>query len=162
MVRIAVLISGSGTNLQSLIDAYLKKEFNEIKLEISEYEDELELINKRICKISEDVHRDRIECISIFDQNDVYRKPYLEQVLENLKTKKQKLWNNLCELYDGFNKKIEDFLYEKSHIYGCTFRGSLNHVLKKSEESIHYGLVGMIPLLRFVASYDPWMIYESK
>lgn len=28
MVRIAVLISGSGTNLQSLIDAYLNKEFN--------------------------------------------------------------------------------------------------------------------------------------
>ena len=36
MVRIAVLISGSGTNLQSLIDAYLKKEFNgEIALVVS-------------------------------------------------------------------------------------------------------------------------------
>ena len=36
MVRIAVLISGSGTNLQSLIDAYLNKEFNgEIALVVS-------------------------------------------------------------------------------------------------------------------------------
>ena len=36
MVRIAVLISGSGTNLQSLIDAYLKKEINgEIALVVS-------------------------------------------------------------------------------------------------------------------------------
>ena len=36
MVRIAVLISGSGTNLQSLIDAYLKKEINgEISLVVS-------------------------------------------------------------------------------------------------------------------------------
>ena len=36
MVRIAVLISGSGTNLQSLIDAYLNKEINgEIALVVS-------------------------------------------------------------------------------------------------------------------------------
>ena len=36
MVRIAVLISGSGTNLQSLIDAYLNKEINgEITLVVS-------------------------------------------------------------------------------------------------------------------------------
>ena len=36
MVRIAVLISGSGTNLQSLIDAYLNKEINgEIVLVVS-------------------------------------------------------------------------------------------------------------------------------
>ncbi len=36
MVKIAVLISGSGTNLQALIDAYLKKEINgEISLVIS-------------------------------------------------------------------------------------------------------------------------------
>lgn len=36
MVKIAVLISGSGTNLQSLIDAYLNKEINgEIKLVVS-------------------------------------------------------------------------------------------------------------------------------
>ena len=36
MVRLAVLISGSGTNLQSLIDAYLNKEINgEIALVVS-------------------------------------------------------------------------------------------------------------------------------
>ena len=36
MVKIAVLISGSGTNLQSLIDAYLNKEINgEISLVVS-------------------------------------------------------------------------------------------------------------------------------
>ena len=36
MVRIAVLISGSGTNLQSLIDAYLNNEINgEIALVVS-------------------------------------------------------------------------------------------------------------------------------
>ena len=61
MVKIAVLISGSGTNLQSLIDAYLNKEINgEIKLVVS---------NRKNAYGLERAKNDNIKALHIKDEN---------------------------------------------------------------------------------------------
>ena len=72
MVNIAVLISGSGTNLQSLIDACNRKEINgEIKLVVSNKESAYGLLRAKNSNIKAVFEKDENKVLALLKEEKI-------------------------------------------------------------------------------------------
>ena len=135
MVNIAVFISGSGTNLQTLIDAVQKKEINgEIKLVISNRKDAYGLERARLAGIEAKCLRKEENIIKALEEHNIdliVLAGYLAIVGENLINRYP---NRIINIHPSLIPSFCGMGYYGIHVHEAAFKRGV----KVSGATVHF------------------------